>query len=100
MIVRDMRGYMQSTMHLLEKPGSPTVADNLRIIKSAQEITFRPVINNVESEEERVFALRTDPLWFHLFCFHSRGNMRLDWQAPHSVCTGVSIRPPWQPGVL
>merc|ERR1712079_228295 len=60
--VRDMSGYMQRTMRLLEKPGSPTVTDNIRVIESAKEITYRPVVNNVESEEERVFTMRADPL--------------------------------------
>merc|ERR1712107_843629 len=48
--VRDMTGYMQRTMRTLEKPGSPTVTDNIRVMESAQEITYRPVENNVESE--------------------------------------------------
>merc|ERR1719210_2248937 len=86
---RDMSGYMQRTMRLLEKSGSPTVTDNIRVIESAQEITYRPVVNNVESEEERVFALRTDPLRLEMFCRHSKDEMRLDWQAPRSICVPV-----------
>merc|ERR1712012_364740 len=87
--VRDMSGYMQRTMRLLEKPGSPTVTDNIRVIESAKEITYRPVVNNVESEEERVFALRADPLRLEMFCRHSKDEMRLDWQAPRSLCVPV-----------
>merc|ERR1719507_188149 len=87
--VRDMRGYMQRTMRLLEKPGSPTVTDNIRVNESAKEITYRPVVNNVESEEERVFALRADPLRLEMFCRHSKDEMRLDWQAPRSLCVPV-----------
>merc|ERR1711963_727209 len=87
--VRDMRGFMQRTMRLLEKPGSPTATDNIRVIESAQEITYRPVINNEESEEERVFALRSAPLRLEMFCRHSRDEMRLDWQAPRSLCVPV-----------
>merc|ERR1712232_1303200 len=87
--VRDMSGYLQRTMRLLEKAGSPTVTDNIRVIESAQEITYRPVVNNVESEEERVFALRTAPLRLEMFCRHSKDEMRLDWQAPRSVCVPV-----------
>merc|ERR1719361_2415149 len=74
--VKDMQGYMQRTMRILEKPGSPTVTDNIRVIESAQEITYKPVVNGVEAGEERVFALRKDPL-------------RLDWQAPKSICIPV-----------
>ena len=62
---------------------------NLRIVESAMEITYRPVINGVESAEERVFALRTDPLRFKMFSRRSADNMRLDWQAPRSACTDV-----------
>jgi len=87
--VQDMRGYMQRTMRILEKPGSPTVTDNIRVIESAQEITYRPVVNGEESEEERVFALRTEPLRLEMFCRHSKDEMRLDWQAPRSVCLPV-----------
>merc|ERR1719195_988498 len=87
--VRDMTGFMQRTMRILEKPGSPTVTDNIRVIESAQEITYRPVDNNVESEEERVFALRTDPLRLEMFKRHSKDEMRLDWQAPRSLCVPV-----------
>merc|ERR1719232_1832189 len=76
-------------MRLLGKPGAPTVTDNLRIVESAQEITYRPVINGVESAEERVFALRTDPLRFEMFCRRGSDNLRLDWQAPRSICTDV-----------
>merc|ERR1712107_404113 len=74
---------------LLEKAGSPTVTDNIRVIESAQEITYRPVVNNVESEEERVFAFRMDPPRLEMFCRNSKDEMRLDWQAPRSVCVPV-----------
>merc|ERR1712242_663766 len=87
--VRDMSGYLQRTMRLLEKAGSPTVTDNIRVIESAQEITYRPVVNNVEPEEERVFAFRMDPPRLEMFCRNSKDEMRLDWQAPRSVCVPV-----------
>jgi len=86
---RDMAGFMQRTMRILEKPGSPTVTDNIRVLESAQEITYRPVINGVEAEEERVFALRKDPLRLEMFCRNSKDEMRLDWQTPKSVCIPV-----------
>merc|ERR1712018_1083193 len=80
---------MLHAMRILEKPGSPTVTDNIRVLESAQEITYRPVINGVEAEEERVFALRKDPLRFEMFCRNSKDEMRLDWQTPKSVCLPV-----------
>merc|ERR1712227_699338 len=87
--VRDMSGYMQRTMRLLEKPGSPTVTDNIRVIESAKEIIYRPVTNGQESDEERVFALRTEPLRFEMFSRHARDKMRFDWTAPRSVAISV-----------
>merc|ERR1712242_52908 len=82
-------GFMQRSMRLLEKPGSPTVTDNLRVIESSREITYRSVVNAVESQEEKVFALRKDPLRFEMFCRNAGDSMRLDWQAPRSICTAV-----------
>eukprot|EP00415_Alexandrium_ostenfeldii_P004501 UN4501 len=87
--VQDMIGYMQRTMRILEKPGIPTETDNIRDIQSAHEITYRPVIYGKKSEEERVFALRTEPLRLEMFCRHSKDEMRLDWQAPRSICLPV-----------
>merc|ERR1712001_302807 len=84
--LRDMQGFMQRTMRILEKPGSPTVTDNIRVIESAQEITYRPVVNNEESEEERVFTLRTAPLRLEMFCRKSGDEMRIDWQVAKSIC--------------
>jgi len=87
--VQDMSGYMQRSMRLLEKPGSPTVTDNIRVMEGAREILYRPVTNGRESEEERVFALRTEPLRFEMFCRHARDKMRFDWTAPRSVAISV-----------
>merc|ERR1719517_126881 len=87
--VQDMSGYMQRSMRLLEKPGSPTVTDNIRVMEGAREILYRPVKNGQESEEERVFALRTGPLRFEMFSRNARDNMRFDWTAPRSVAISV-----------
>merc|ERR1712029_600599 len=87
--VCDKSGFMQRRMRILGKPGAPTVTDNVRIIESALEITYRPVENGVESAEERVFALRTDPLRFEMFSRRCTDNLRLDWQAPRFVAMDV-----------
>ena len=68
------------------------MTDNLRVVESAMEITYKPVINGVESAEERFFLLRTDPLRFGMFSRNAIDNMRLDWQAPCSFCTENSGR--------
>merc|ERR1712203_1024413 len=87
--VQDMSGYMQRSMRLLEKPGSPTMTDNIRVMEGAREILYRPVKNGQESEEERVFALRTGPLRFEMFSRNARDSMRFDWTAPRSVAISV-----------
>merc|ERR1712045_366185 len=90
--IRDMTGFMQRSMRLLEKSGKPTVTDNIRVLEQAQEITYRPVTTGQEGEEERVFALRTDPLRLEMFCRHSKNGMRLDWQAPCAVANEIFDR--------
>merc|ERR1712018_17358 len=86
---RDMPGYMQRSMRLLDKPGTPVVTDNIRVLETAQEITFRAVMNGQETEEERVFAVRSDPLRMEMWKRHSRDEMRLDWQAPRAVVNDI-----------
>merc|ERR1719362_2005748 len=92
-VVQDMKGYMQRSMRLLGKSGQPTVTDNVRVIESAQEITFRPVVKTLgvprESEEERVFAIRTDPLRMELFNRKACDEMRLNWTAPLTIANLV-----------
>merc|ERR1712088_76644 len=90
--IRDMDGFMQRSMRLLEKSGKPTVTDNIRVLEQAQEITYRPVTGGQEGEEERVFALRTDPLRLEMFTRHSKDGMRLDWQAPCAVANEIFDR--------
>jgi len=90
--IRDMNGFMQRSMRLLEKSGKPTVTDNIRVLEQAQEITYRPVTDGQEGEEERVFALRTDPLRLEMFCRHSKDGMRLDWQAPCAMANEIFDR--------
>jgi len=87
--VRDNNGLMQRTMRLAGKLGTPLVTDNIRINESALEIAYRPVVNNIEGTEERIYALRTDPLRFEMYCRNSKDEMRLDWQAPRSIATEI-----------
>merc|ERR550532_260467 len=90
--IRDMSGSMQRSMRLLEKSGRPIVTDNIRVLEQAQEITYRPVTDGQEGEEERVFALRTDPLRLEMFCRLAKDGMRLDWQAPRAVANEIFDR--------
>merc|ERR1712026_368925 len=72
--------------------GKPTATDNIRVLEQAQEITYRPVTNGQEGEEERVFALRTDPLRLEMFNRHPTTGMRLDWQAPCAMAYEIFDR--------
>merc|ERR1712241_1181901 len=87
--VQDMGGYMQRSFRILDKPGSPTVTDNIRVMEAAREIIYCPVIGGQESAEQRVFALRTEPLRFEMFSRRSNDQMRVDWTAPRSVAISV-----------
>jgi len=87
--VQDMGGYMQRSFRILDKPGSPTVTDNIRVMEAAREIMYCPVIGGQESAEQRVFALRTEPLRFEMFSRRSNDQMRVDWTAPRSVAISV-----------
>merc|ERR1719189_1110789 len=90
--IRDLSGFMQRSMRLTGKPGKPTVTDNIRVLEQAQEITYRPVTNGQEGEEERVFALRADPLRLEMFSRRPTDGMRLDWQAPCAMVNEIFDR--------
>merc|ERR1719245_1066801 len=90
--IRDMSGFMQRSKRLLEKSDKPTVIENIRVLEQAQEITYRPVREGNEVEEERVFALRTDPLRLEMFSRNSKDGMRLEWQAPRATANEVFDR--------
>jgi len=87
--VTDKPGFMQRTMRLLGKPGKPTVTDNVRVVESALEIVYTPVVNGKEGGEERVFAMRSDPLRMELFARNASDEMRLEWQAPLAVANDI-----------
>merc|ERR1712024_253130 len=89
--ISDMSGSIQRSMRLLEKSEKPTVTENIRVLEQAQEITYRPVRNGQEDEEERVFALRTDPLRLEMFSRNSKDGMRLEWQAPRATANEVFV---------
>merc|ERR1711963_532371 len=90
--IRDMSGFMQRSKRLREKSEKPTVIENIRVLEQAQEITSRPVRDSKEVEEERVFALRTDPLRLEMFSRNSKDGMRLEWQAPRATANEVFDR--------
>ena len=88
--LKDMQGYMQRTMRILEEPGSPTATDNIRVIGRTREITYKPVVNVVESGEEEVFALRKDPLRMEMFKHNSNGEVARGAGNRSAACRGVA----------
>merc|ERR1719197_1149750 len=85
----DNRGFMTRSMQLTEKKGKPTVSDNIYVRDNVNEVCYRPITNGAEQEEERVFAIRRDPLRLEMFCRHSKDEMRMNWRAPKSMVTGI-----------
>merc|ERR1719361_2940546 len=76
-------------MTLMEKPGKPTVRDNVYIDEQAQEIIFRGVTNGKEEVDERVFVLRTGPLRLEMFSRHVKDKLRAHWTAPRAVAQEI-----------
>uniref|UniRef100_A0A7S4T1J3 Alpha/beta hydrolase fold-3 domain-containing protein n=1 Tax=Alexandrium monilatum TaxID=311494 RepID=A0A7S4T1J3_9DINO len=87
--VREMPGYLQRSMRLLERPGSPVMTENVRVLAASKEITYRPVVRGEEVAEERVFALRVDPLRCELFSRRADDQVRIDWQAPRTLAIDI-----------
>ena len=85
----ELDGVSVHDMGGLGKPASPTVTGRSWVNERAREITYRPVANTAEAEEERVFALRKDPLRLEMFRRRPKDGVRLEWDEPKSVCTPV-----------
>jgi len=87
--IHEMPGYLQRSMRLLERPGSPMMTENVRVCGASKEITYRPVVHAEEVAEERVFALRVDPLRCELFSRRADDQVRIDWQAPRTLALDI-----------
>merc|ERR1712065_30987 len=59
--------------------------DNIRVNEAAQEIIFRSVKGGVEGTEERVLALRTEPLRCEIHCREVSTEVRVNWKAPRAT---------------
>ena len=84
--VRGMTGYVQRTMRLLGKPGSPAVTANIRVIEYAPETTSRLAVNSAGPEEEGVFARCADLLQLEMPRRHS-------WDPVQKTPTANGMRP-------
>lgn len=87
--ITDNKGYMTRTMTLKDKPGKPTVTDNVYVDESAREIIYRTVAQGRESADERVFVVREEPLRMEMFSRHAKDHLRAHWTAPRGVATMI-----------
>ena len=63
-----------------------------RVLDQALEITYSPVTDGQEGDEEQVFALHTDPPRQDTFGCHSNNGMRSDRQAPRATANEIFDR--------
>ena len=63
------------------------------LLTHSYDILFQPVVNGVEAEEERAFALREDPLRFEIFCRNSEDEPKVCTVALRSYGYDVPFRP-------
>merc|ERR1719204_1838675 len=87
--VSDNRGSMQRTMTLNYHPAKPTMTENVYPDDRAREIIYRKVTDGREEEDERVFAVRENPLRMEMFSRHSKDRLRTHWRAPRSAVTQI-----------
>merc|ERR1712012_1109683 len=76
-------GYMVRSMRMIATNKFST--DNIRINEAAQEIIYRSVERGVESTDERVLSLRTEPLRCEIHCRNVATQIRVYWKAPRST---------------
>merc|ERR1711991_639309 len=74
---------MVRSMRLI--PTNKVSTDNIRVNEAAQEIIFRSVKGGVEGTEERVLALRTEPLRCEIHCREVSTEVRVNWKAPRAT---------------
>lgn len=89
--VFDNVGYMTRFMTIRDKKNKPQVIDNVYVNEQAREIRYRvlELERGGESLDERVFAIRTEPLRCEMWCRHTKDQMRTHWTAPKAVAQEV-----------
>merc|ERR550514_440509 len=67
------------------------IFDNVRVDEQCQQISYRALEleRGGESLDERIFAIRQQPLRMEMWCRHSKDELRVDWQAPKAVAQDV-----------
>lgn len=80
--IQDKEGYVLRSMRRLSD--NRVVSEQVRLNEGAPEILFKKVKKGVESNEEGVLALRTEPLRCEFHYRNSKDEMRVMSQEPSS----------------
>jgi len=81
--IQQKNGYVVRSMRMIHTNKFST--DNIHINEAAQEIIYRSVEGGVESTDERVLSLRTQPLRCEIHCRNVATQIRVYWKAPRST---------------
>merc|ERR1719273_1844337 len=80
---------MARSMTVTSFTGSVQVNENIYADETNNEMVYRLVKNGTETSDERVVAMRMEPLRLEFFYRNSADNCRSFWKAPQSVVTGI-----------
>jgi len=80
--VQDKEGYVFRSMRKISD--NRVVVEHIRLNEGAQEILIRNVKKGIESNDERVFALRTEPLRCEYHCRNAKDQMKVISKEPAS----------------
>jgi len=80
--VQDKKGHVFRSMRRISE--NRVVTEHIRLNEGAQEILFRRVNKGVESKDEGVLALRTEPLRCEFHCRSVKDNMKVISKEPTS----------------
>jgi len=80
--VQDKEGYVFRSMRKISE--NRVVVEHIRLNEGAQEILIKNVKNGSESSDERVLALRTEPLRCEFHCRNAKDQMKLSSKEPAS----------------
>jgi len=80
---QQQNGYMVRSMRMI--PTNKVSTENIRVNEAAQEIIYRSVEGGVESTDDLVLSLRTEPLRCEIHCRNVATQIRMYWKAPRST---------------
>jgi len=81
--LQQKNGYMVRSMRMI--PTNKVSTENIRVNEAAQEILYRSVEGGVESNDDLVLSLRTEPLRCEIHCRNVATQIRMYWKAPRST---------------